>query len=928
MSEKDILAAIQKGAHIAGEEARKHLGADIAAARVAAMTPDTLNVEQAAGPDAPVAVEAISGATDIDATNVRSLRKRARRDKGAKLTTSSATPVAVAVQPVPEPASEPAVAADVKMPEERQAREFVESIPDGEEIILVSRKGRREHYRRDGADLVKKNGDIVTLPAWKKHRDGWTRSQEGVRIEPVPQKKQLPQREGETVELMDPVAMELFEYVRRGDGYTLVGSDGKDAESITADELERLLRTGKLSFTEQVASLDNEEHEQGDPLEETELLPHDSPEGKAILEQFGLNPESVRTPAEIEQNAIEEKIAALKNEVGEMRAKYAKEDYESANNWKKLAAFFRLKKSDEKNADTAYWKAHYNNKLIDLKNLELEKIKSSDMTEAAAKKEIIGLLEYYKKSEPLQLHADRTQVKAEHQGWPGKVMGAFEAIGRKYNQRSRKEKYVTAAALFGLAGATGGASLMAGRFFSSAGTFVGLDAFFEGMAEKKMNKRATAEAQEAMSVWEGRREEGRLSKVDIEHFSELLQNDIFASDKRLQDQKRSALFRKSLAAAMAAGVAFGLPGWLFNELGGRELAGATAGFVMKDLGGREAADLAKEQLSDAFHGTDMAHPEMVIHPHSLGETLAPEPQTAEATGMTDEQSRALAASSAEARPDFINEFVTKDIVVRQGDSVWKIADRLAKELGLEEKSPQSTHFIDAIKDKYGDVLLKEGETINFSSQGIDKGFIENALGDAKALTAEQAASIAAHDVKIEEFAAAHPDVTLTDESVDAILREPDGADVPADAVSETGGDDGGLVASTAVAHEKGWQPADIQYDRDIVLGAKYDVTAYTEFFKLNPEAFPQFKKVGESYLEFIFQGDQTDTRAIGGKMFGELRRLPSESLGQFVKMAQETYGSKFGLPNPKEQVYAYVARMAMLGMEHPTGKLIRLPQAI
>jgi hypothetical protein len=126
------------------------------------------------------------------------------------------------------------------------------------------------------------------------------------------------------------------------------------------------------------------------------------------------------------------------------------------------------------------------------------------------------------------------------------------------------------------------------------------------------------------------------------------------------------------------------------------------------------------------------------------------------------------AVAATEHEKLIAGFVNQDITVAKGDSVWKISGRLADQLNLE--GAERTHFIDSLKDKFGDVPLQEGEIINFSEKGIDKEFIENALGKSGSLTAEQISSIEANDANIAEFSRENPHVTLTNEGVDQILH--------------------------------------------------------------------------------------------------------------------------------------------------------------
>jgi len=121
----------------------------------------------------------------------------------------------------------------------------------------------------------------------------------------------------------------------------------------------------------------------------------------------------------------------------------------------------------------------------------------------------------------------------------------------------------------------------------------------------------------------------------------------------------------------------------------------------------------------------------------------------------------------------VSDILDKDYIVQKGDSVWKIAGHVADELHL--KGAERTSFIDALKDKYGDVQLKTGETINFSKQGVDSQFVFEKLMDTKALSSEKLASITSNDAKIAEFVRNNPTITLTNESADTLLHGNEGS---------------------------------------------------------------------------------------------------------------------------------------------------------
>lgn len=699
--------------------------------------------------------------------------------------------------------------------------------------------------------------------------------------------------------------------------------------------------------------------------------------GEQVREEAAHRESSVEIVSGEAEEPLDQKIARLKSEAEGLRAAYAKADYDETNAWARMRKFFgkTLKGIDEREwqeqrygkeenyRDGLYWQAQYQNTLIGLKNAELARIKRNAGEGKGWKKEMADMIRYFDLDEVTNLIDARTQYRAKERNFPTAVFDTIGAAGRWYNSIPLKNKMMVTAALAGVtiasvasgglaAGAMATALVGARRVFASAGLAVGMEALLESSHKTYRSEDTEKEIDRLFKETPGK----GFDSLEAE-----MKKKAFAVDDRLQKAKLMKLLHK--AGALTAGIAVG-SGWLYT--------------VMDKLGGHEVIDWVKEQFNgnggDALvsgavpssglierrdiapvlpsvHDALSGMPDIPINelPHEVPETsdfpIGPE----NPTGTEQSPISPSIESGAEAGsigPDPIDTFIGQDIVAEKGDSVWKIAGRLADRLGLEGSG--RTHFIDALKDKFGDVRLQAGETVNFADHGIDREFVESALRDADALTPEQAASIADHDARISEFAAAHPDVTLSNESVDALLR--DSMDV-----SDTGGtgqatadmgtlslhDDSDMMSpgtaddessvTEGSADQEELSTADINLERDIVLGDKYDVGEYAEYFKENPEAFPEFRKMGESYFKFIFQENQGNMKAIGEMAISEFNGDPNEPtrfLRQFMKMAKETYGSRLGLPGPKEKVYEYVARMAMLGIEHPAGKRIIFPEYI
>ncbi|MFZ2299869.1 MAG: hypothetical protein WAW00_01890, partial [Candidatus Moraniibacteriota bacterium] len=437
-------------------------------------------------------------------------------------------------------------------------------------------------------------------------------------------------------------------------------------------------------------------------------------------------------------------LETLRTRVSEARRQYVGEDYTNTNRWLKVKSFFGSSVKQEKSADTEYYQAQYNNALIDLRNAELAKIRQLGLEGKELHTALAGTLKYFKYDELVNVSNDRTQVRAEHQGFPGKVAGMIETIGRGYNSLSFKQKALASGALFGLAGVTGGVSLVAGRLFSGSGAAVALEAVAEKIADRRQGAKAEKEAHSQVEMLEKNTfwNEKRSHEADALSLNEMIEKDIFSLDERLQKNKRAALLRKTAAFGIGFGGGY-FAKELFDMAGGDALVKGGKEAVMNTWGGNEAADWIKGRFGEAVSGAHIA-------PVSGSIEMPDVPQAA-----------------AEAKAGLISGFVNQDIRVGEGDSIWKIGGTLADQLGLE--GAQRTHFIDTLKDQYGDVLLKEGEMVNFSAHGIDKDFVEKALGQSHMLTEGQMASISANDAHLAAYAHANPDITLTNEVTDNIL---------------------------------------------------------------------------------------------------------------------------------------------------------------
>lgn len=451
-----------------------------------------------------------------------------------------------------------------------------------------------------------------------------------------------------------------------------------------------------------------------------------------LVEKWGVSEEKLKEEQRGEK--LFDKIHRLNEEVAEARTKYVQEDYENTKTWKKLFSMFRIKEDVEKGE----WRAEYETKTLELQKAELEMVEAGEKDrQRDTRKEMSGLLRYYKLNERMDLINERTQYRAKNLTFGEKLGDSIGSFGRWYNGISFKNKMIIAGALGGAAlaapvvggalGATVYAAMAARRWLAGAGLAVSAEAGLEKLGEKRRAKQTGEEIEQQMSNLTGTTNEA------FYNLEEILKKDVLSLDSKLQHEKRAKTYRK--LAATTLGVAVG-SGWLSQ-------------IIMDKLGGKEALEWAKESL-----GFGESVPEDLSLPSS--------PITAEVAAGT------TARAAAEVQDNFINQFVNQDIVVEKGDSVWKISERLADQFNFDDT--QRTHFIDAMKDKFGDVQLQAGEHINFSEHGIDEDFVKHTFEDSNAISPEQSAQILENNTRLSAFAEANPNVRLTDELTKNILE--------------------------------------------------------------------------------------------------------------------------------------------------------------
>lgn len=585
------------------------------------------------------------------------------------------------------------------------------------------------------------------------------------------------------------------------------------------------------------------------------------------VEKWGVSEEKLKEKPKGE--TLLDKIHRLNEEVAEARVKYVQEDYENTKTWKKLFSMFRIKEDVEKGE----WRAEYEVKTLELQKAELEMVEAGEKDKQRdTRKEMSGLLHYYKLDERMDLINERTQYRAKNLTFWGRIGDTFGALGRGYNRIPTKYKLALSGVLIGASVATGGvlgatayAVMMTRKAAASAGLAVGAEAGLEKLGERRRAKQTGEEIEQQMLGLDGTTNEA------FSGLEEILKKDILSLDSKLQHEKRAKTYRK--LAATTLGVAVG-SGWLSQ-------------IIMDKLGGREAWEWAKEH----FIGAELASEDLTLPERPKVSSALPE--------------------AADVKTDLIKDFVNQDIVVEKGDSVWKISERLADNLGLD--GAERTHFIDALKDKFGDVQLQAGEHINFSEHGINDDFVKHAIEDSNAILPEQLERISQNNLRLTAFAEANPNVRLTDEMTKNILE------------GKTG-----IVAEQASNEFRFGQPVDLEYQpipggispEDIVLeyGARADGW-YDQIFKVE-NVQPGDRILGRDVVESLKIRDVLHDAQLfqQGASGGYTTGLSRQEIANFAKFDMNVSNGKsilfdragFFRNNPNATVLDYLKKVASL----------------
>lgn len=499
---------------------------------------------------------------------------------------------------------------------------------------------------------------------------------------------------------------------------------------------------------------------------------HSSPDD--VLKKWGTSEAEMK-----ERVKIESEIKVLEGELDVLRRKYAQKDYEETSVWQRLSRVFNKKLESKETTDE---KIKYQEKLRELRSKRLDAVMKSGKEGNVLKHAMAEEIQYFKIQANNELYAAWTDAEAERKGLSEKILD----FGRKYNKLPLWKKIAIGSAVLGVAGAAAGgllgaygiasATVLAGvkRGVAAGGLFATLEAWHEkksreSFGDTKENRTKNLDQVEKM-MEESQSLEDRMAKL-----KEFIERDFESIDQNLASRVGNRDGRRFVDFSGAIGASFGLVAALDYLHGTESVSTGEASGAAK-----EASTAAKAAAESEAPGPEKGR-EWMLKPKQLqGASQASADVHASATpaspGVVAEAAKTAveapkpAGTALAEHTKLIDTFVNQDIRVAKGDSVWKISGRLADQMKLTGGA--RTHFIDAIKDKFGDVQLQEGKTINLSAKGIDQEFIEKALGKSGLLTAEQLSSIEANDAKIAEFARANPGVTLTNESVDTLLHAP------------------------------------------------------------------------------------------------------------------------------------------------------------
>lgn len=527
-----------------------------------------------------------------------------------------------------------------------------------------------------------------------------------------------------------------------------------------------------------------------------------SEEEKRIFAAFGRRPDGESLSDEERETTPEGKlklrIKVLTSACDQARLEYVTADNESRTMMSRLKGVLGISGKGIQNETLVQKKEAYQAQLRELRDLRLElvKLKHSEQTESktdvsepggedlidfpafeegfSLEKELEAELRHFAQEVNIGLYNAWTELRSEQKG----IIGKLKQFGESYNKLSWQKKLVIGIPVAGLAVASGAgllgtamasaaiAAVIARRGVAAAGMFATVDGGLQKLAEsraQKMAEKIVAQGrQEAASLEvlaQGEAGEGGIAEgeaqaspeadaesldVKLERMKTFMDNHLIDSlDQTLESRVRGQDRRRLGALAGSMGVAFGLPSFMASETGHDLTRAAT-----------EKVGKAASWVGETVFGDDYtpAKPDVVptgetgVAEEAAGRSSSSDIPARAATGSALEQS--ASAKMAESAGG-ISGILGKEITLVKGDSVWKLAGNMAKELGVKGEA-EKLYFTDALKDAYlargGDPNIKAGAVFDWKKY-LSAEDIQKALEATNSLTPEQKASILANKGK-------------------------------------------------------------------------------------------------------------------------------------------------------------------------------------
>ncbi|OGI21297.1 MAG: hypothetical protein A2808_01375 [Candidatus Moranbacteria bacterium RIFCSPHIGHO2_01_FULL_55_24] len=672
-----------------------------------------------------------------------------------------------------------------------------------------------------------------------------------------------------------------------------------------------------------------------EPEAQTEEVPKPTEAEPASVESLEKEKESV--PA----RNLNEEIALRREEVSDMRRRFAEEDYEKSHAWKQLRAFFRMKSDTEEDQDTRYRREQYEGALTALQELELEQLKKSGLKGTELKHEMAALLRYFKFEEAKNLVATRTDVRMERKGLGGRALDAYERLGKAYNSLSRPQKFALAAACFAGAGALslsggaalGGAIVTLRRFMAGAGGAVTGEVLMQGYAEKRAEKAAEKEIDEELLALT--RETHTFSEAlptaeSFERLKELLTKDIASLDSKMQQAKRAALFRKGAAVTFGTGIAF------------------ASDILQADTPGAEATEPALAPETPPQNALDeaiAAEPAPDLADEAVPSPIAPELPAegvphAIAEGISDPDNVAQAVAETSPKALLAEHLVT---AADSGKGLWGVLEaRLPADMDPGEKARVIQALENAIANKLPTLSPEELQAAGFPSGDINAIHVGDTLSLEKILSPEETQAILdGKAVAALEAAGAEPveAVAKTSLDLDTYLEN---HETPVDTPGQAEGKPENLLPENLGGTGEKSLPWS---EQDLSARELQELSDHKAFFKEHPDLFSTAKEELIQTRMHIFETPEiqslgTDQFSFGAKNLGGIkvdrvlrvhehllenpeydysRRLnplhPSqmERLASFTDAAREQFGKAADLKS-REDINSYTLRITTLIM--------------